>query len=469
MSIDCVSWAIGVRYLLMVNWRGNTRLFKRRTPVDTSGRVSQVMMSSGTTMIFSGTMLGRYDNSRESDVSRFLADCGVDGIKTDSINSLDDLKDATNRRTMINQYQDAWTIAGLRHLGARLISCGSQQPIIMFHSMIKTNTPRLIVRNSDDFFPDNPGSHPWHIFCNAHNSLMMQHLNVIPDWDMFQTDHDWAWYHAAARCLSGGPIYITDYPNKHDKALIAQMTARTTSGTTVVLRTSRLGKASGVYTAYSEPKLLKIDTYNGPARTGTSMVGVFNVSQEPLTELISLSDFPGTEEGEYIIRSHALGRTTNVMRRETNPSVVLVELYVKGYEIFTAYPVRDLIAAERSIRVANLGLVDKMSGAAAIVSEQIYSVDCVLTDTVKAQNRRARVWTALKALGTWGIWIENLPSFSLAEDFFALVSGKPIDLRCVSHSATDRNVLEIDLVKAWELSENKATRGNEVAVELFIG
>src|SRR5271163_4632165 len=89
----------------------------------------------------------------------------------------------------------------------------------IFHSFLHTTTPRIMLRNSDDFFPDIPSSHPWHVFCNAHNALLVQHLNVLPDWDMFQTSHPYSGFHAAARCISGGPIYITDSPGQHNVSL----------------------------------------------------------------------------------------------------------------------------------------------------------------------------------------------------------------------------------------------------------
>jgi hypothetical protein len=91
---------------------------------------------------------------------------------------LDQLQSARDRRRMIRSYQDAWSIANLRYLGARAISCMSQAPQILFHSQLPSNKPRLCVRNSDDFFPEIDSSHPWHIFCNAYNSLYTQHLNV---------------------------------------------------------------------------------------------------------------------------------------------------------------------------------------------------------------------------------------------------------------------------------------------------
>jgi hypothetical protein len=63
----------------------------------------------------------------------------------------------------------------------------SQTPQTLFHSLLQDKTPAVSHRNSDDFFPDVTDSNPWHIFVNAHNALLGRHLNVVPDWDMFQT------------------------------------------------------------------------------------------------------------------------------------------------------------------------------------------------------------------------------------------------------------------------------------------
>lgn len=63
----------------------------------------------------------------------------------------------------------------------------SQTPQTMLHSLLQDKTPKVMHRNSDDFYPDITDSNPWHVFVNAHNALLDRHLNVIPDWDMFQT------------------------------------------------------------------------------------------------------------------------------------------------------------------------------------------------------------------------------------------------------------------------------------------
>lgn len=389
---------------------------------------------------------------------RFLQSCGVDGVKTDAQMMLDDVQDAPDRRTIIKSYQDAWTLEGLRYLSARQISCGSQVPVIMFHSMLSTSSPRIVVRNSDDFFPTIDSSHAWHIFTNAHNALIMQHFNVLLDWDMFQSDHPYAAYHAAARCISGGPVYITDYPDKHNKSLIKQMTATTPSGSTVILRPQNLAKSSNAYNGYDEARLLKVDTYHGRAETGVSIVGVFNVSQYTLSEILLLSEFPGTEIGSYIIRSYVSGKSTNPLRYTDDSSFIHIDLEIRGWDILSAHPVTAFRQESSRIHIANLGLLGKMSGSAAIISTQLY----------EDKSGRVRLWTSLKALGTWGIWLKELPDLDFKESLFLQMSGQPVPLDYVKVSERDERVLEVDLEKFWKEGGFSEGWSNEVAVELLI-
>lgn len=139
----------------------------------------------------------------------------------------------------------------------------SLTPQHIFHSQLPQNRPPFLLRNSDDFFPDRPNSHTWHIWANAHNALLTQHLNALPDWDMFQTVHDYSGFHAAARCVSGGPIYITDVPGKHDIGLIDQMTGTTPQAKTIIFRTSTPGKSLDPYKGYTDDSLLLVGTCHG--------------------------------------------------------------------------------------------------------------------------------------------------------------------------------------------------------------
>lgn len=210
------------------------------------------------------TVIAEEDVSRfYNDFYKFLVDCGIDAVKTDAQFMLDTWVGASSRRDLINTYLDTWTIATLRHFSAKAISCMSQFPQALFHSQMPTNRPTILVRNSDDFFPEIPASHPWHVWTNAHNSIFMKYLNVLPDWDMFQTVHEYSGFHAAARCISGGPIYITDVPGEHDMDLIDQMTGLTPRGKTVIFRPSVLGKTVYPYMGYDDDSLLKVGSYHG--------------------------------------------------------------------------------------------------------------------------------------------------------------------------------------------------------------
>ncbi|KAK8195515.1 raffinose synthase protein-like protein Sip1 [Phyllosticta capitalensis] len=391
------------------------------------------------------------------DFYSFLQVSGIDSVKTDAQFFLDELDEAIPRRRLIQTYQDVWTISILRFFAGKAISCMSQVPQILFHSQLPTNQPRIMVRNSDDFFPEVPASHPWHVYCNAHNSLLTQYLNVLPDWDMFQTSHPWASFHAAARCVSGGPIYITDVPGQHNIDLIHQMTAKTPRGSTVILRPSRIGKTIDAYIGYDQPNLLKIGTYIGMQSTGTSILGVFNTTQRHLTELLSLDHFPGTEKGHYVVRAHTTGQVSAPIKRGQESAFVHLDLPVQEWEILSATPVHSHDIKTGSVKLAVLGLLGKMTGAAAIVNYDVY---------VESEGaHHLRIWTSLKALGTYGIWIEDLEKMDIENRFIALIFGKPVAMHCVK---VKNSVLEIDLVRAWEESDQRAGWSNEVAIEVII-
>lgn len=188
---------------------------------------------------------------------------GVNAVKTDAQFMVDTWTSSKARRELIKEYLDAWSLQALRHFRLRAVSCMSQFPQALFHTDMKIARPAFLVRSSDDYFPDEPQSHAWHIWANAHNAVFMQHLNAIQDWDMFQTKHDYGAFHAAARCVSGGPVYITDVPGQHDMDLIRQISGKTTRGKTVVFRPSVVGKSISPLSGYHDDILLKVGGYHG--------------------------------------------------------------------------------------------------------------------------------------------------------------------------------------------------------------
>lgn len=341
------------------------------------------------------TVVAKEDVNRfYDDFYRFLSDCDIDAVKTDAQFMTDTWVSAKHRRELIHTYLDAWTISALRHFSIKAISCMSQTPQNLFYAQMPRNRPAICVRNSDDFFPEIPSSHPWHVWSNAHNALFTQHLNILPDWDMFQTVHDYSGFHAAARCVSGGPIYITDVPGSHNIDLIKQMTGTTPRGKTVIFRPSVLGKSIDQYVGYDDNSLLKVGAYHGLAVTGTPILGVFNISARPLTDIIPLDRFPGVLDSmHYIVRAHSTGAITKPVQTSDAPSRLTVSLGVRGWDIFTAYPLSIFDTDTRGkVHLANLGLLGKMTGSAAVMK----------TDWEFLHDGRMLMQARLKALGVLG-------------------------------------------------------------------
>jgi len=141
--------------------------------------------------------------------------------------------------------------------------------------------------------------------------------------------------------------------------------------------------------------LLKVGSYHGKAATGTPLLGIFNTRPHVLTDIISLESFSGIlDSNKYIVRSHVRGLVTPVTTDvQSQTGRLVVSLDVGGYDILTAYPITQLDSETNGrISTASLGLIDKMTGAAAIISN---SLELLPTGRVVSATR-------LKALGTLG-------------------------------------------------------------------
>ncbi|KAI1827497.1 glycoside hydrolase family 36 protein [Xylaria intraflava] len=393
------------------------------------------------------------------DFYRFLSSCGVDGVKIDVQFMVDHLASSKHRRELTNKYLDACMTASLRHFGVRTISCMSQAPQILFRQQLPQNRPPIPARNSDDYFPDVAESHPWHIWANAHNALFTQHLNILPDWDMFQTCHKNAGYHAAARCVSGGPVYITDVPGQHDVDLINQMTGVSPLGKTIILRPSVVGRAIDPYTGYAEDALLKVGSYHGKTVTGTPILAVFNTRPHTLTEIVPFDCFPGViPSNKYVVRSYVSGTVTEITDHELQTGHLVIRLEKGGYDILTAYPVTQLNSeAKGGITVASLGLIDKITGAAAIVENRFRSLPAGRVISV----------TRLKALGTLGLYISALHHMSTERDFMVTIQGQPVPFRVVTVDQNDCRVLTVNIQDAWTEMGLSFGLSNEVEVKIY--
>lgn len=446
---------VSVWHALMGYWNGISpegklgKNYKTKTVVKLDSEVHLEHEQLGGPMdIIDGDDVHRFYD----DFYAFLSDAGITAVKTDVQFHVDSIVGAEDRRRHTKAFQDAWAKAVLRHFNGRAISCMSQAPQIIFHSQLPNNRPRMLLRTSDDFFPEIPESHPWHVFCNAHTSLLAKHLNAIPDWDMFQSNHAYASFHAAARCVSGGPVYITDYPSKHDFTVVNQMTAQTPSGRTIALRPSTLGTANGVYHKYTDGGVLAVSTYHGAARTGSGIFGFFNVSLDKESKhMVALHEFAGVERDlEYVIREYKGNNISRIMSPKEDTAFASMSLGIRDWDIYTAHPVHTV----GTTKVAVLGLINKMTGAAALNKYEVKA----------ASNNRVEVAATLKAFGVFGVFASDLDKKTVSDHVMVVLNGKAVPAETVSID-NEKKLLTVDVEKAWT---DMALKDDKVEVSVFL-
>lgn len=472
---------IGIWHALMGYWGGISQSGSIASQYPTTD-ISALLMGNkvSTVTTISAETLHRFYH----DFYTFLKSCGLTFVKTDVQHMVSTYQDPPTRRALISTYQSAWTSAHLAHFGGKAISCMSEVPQILFHSLMQTDMPAILMRNSDDFYPEVPASHPWHIWTNAHNAHFTRHLNVVPDWDMFQTSHEFSAYHAAARCVSGGPILITDVPGQHDVRLIKEMTATSPDGRCVALRTGK-GVSKDVFTLYSEGNALKVVARTGSADDGSDSVlmAIFNTGEKEIRFMVDMGEF-GIQRGwrhghanghtEVLVRGHRtgeifgpvdLGQSTGVAQVKR---LIHARLPVKGYDILTVQPVLRIESATGRRRVCALGLMGKMSGAAAIATTSVTSLN----------DGKVKVVVHLQALGKLGIWFDDgqdaaavevsVQGSKVDETFYELASRSETRHGNAGEVSKRPHVMVVD-VEGWWTSKNMWTNTcKNISVEITL-
>lgn len=214
--------------------------------------------------------------------------------------------------------------------------------------------------------------------------------------------------HAAARCISGGPIYITDSPGKHDVALLKHMSAATPQGGGLIsLRPSRVANVTNPYVPYQGSQLLRIANFVG-SKGGTALLAVFNTATSPVSEVLQLKDFPGIEPHKrYVVRAFTADTVVDLGKLEdTEANSISLTLQPYGWEFFTAINITDALSSTgEEYQIGTLGLVDKIAGAAALVEQTI------ILPTRGGAGIRTKVVVKVKALGVLGKLIVLLSFF----------------------------------------------------------
>ncbi|KAK4431765.1 putative galactinol--sucrose galactosyltransferase 6 [Sesamum alatum] len=373
-----------------------------------------------------------------NELHSYLAAAGIDGVKVDVQCILETLGAGLGGRVEITrQYQQALDASVARNFPDNgCIACMSHNLESLYCSK-----QTAIVRASDDFYPRDPVSHTIHIAAVAYNSVFLGEI-MLPDWDMFHSLHPAAEYHGSARAISGGPVYVSDAPGKHNFDLLRKLVLPDGS----ILR-ARLPGRPTKDCLFSDPardgvSLLKIWNMN----KYTGVLGVYNcqgaawnsverkntfhqTKSEAITgyvrgrdvHLISDVALDSNWDGNVALYSHRSGDIITLPYNVALP----VSLKVLEHEIFTVTPIKVLAPG---FSFAPFGLIDMFNAGGAIEGLK-YDVK------VAAQSS--------EGTGVAGERVENLSSEAVAVismdvkgcgRFGAYSSAKP--RKCTVGSAT---------------------------------
>ncbi|GAQ86926.1 alkaline alpha galactosidase [Klebsormidium nitens] len=307
----------------------------------------------------------------------YLAGAGVDGVKVDVQCALETLAEHFGGRVALTAaYQTALAASVAAHFP------DNDAISSMSHGNDALYTSRTVntARASDDFWPWDPASHTIHVAACAYVSVFMGDFTT-PDWDMFQSRHPMAHYHAAARAVAGCAVYVSDHPGEHDPDVLRKLVLPDGR----VLR-ARLPGRPTVDCLFADPcsdqkTPLKIWNMNAT----TAVVGAFNCqgaawsavekvqvvhdsAPGPVSGTVGGADIPGLAQlagphwtGDLVVYSLQHATVTRV----SADSGVPFALPAKEYDVFTLAPVHALPCGTH---VAAVGLVDMYNGGGAVHS-----------------------------------------------------------------------------------------------------
>lgn len=97
---------------------------------------------------------------------------------------------------------------------------------------------------------------------------------------------------------------------------------------------------------------------------------------------------------QYIVRVHSTGIISKPLKLSDSDTLICISLETRGFDILSAFPLKRIINENKDneMLIANLGLLGKMTGAAAVIKSR----------TLQLENEIVLIETRLKALGVLG-------------------------------------------------------------------
>ncbi|PON61747.1 Glycosyl hydrolase [Parasponia andersonii] len=317
----------------------------------------------------------------------YLAKVGITGVKVDVIHTLEYVPEEYGGRVELAKayYKGLTNSLEKNFNGSGLISSMQQCNDFFFLGTKQISMGRV----GDDFWFQDPNGDPmgvyWlqgvHMIHCAYNSMWMGQI-IQPDWDMFQSDHLCAKFHAGSRAICGGPVYVSDSVGGHDFDLLKKLVYP--DGTIpkcqhfalptrdclfknplfdkkTILKIWNFNKYGGVIGAFNcqgagwDPKEQRIKGYSECYKPMSGSVHVSEIEWDQKLEAAQM----GKAE-EYVVYLSEAGE----LRLMTPKSdAIKFTIQPSTFEIFSFVPVEKLGS---SIKFAPVGLTDMFNSGGTI-------------------------------------------------------------------------------------------------------
>ena len=210
-------------------------------------------------------------------------------------------------------------------------------------------------RSVEDYFPFEAGENynlqrgnaAAHILQGVYNNLYFSQM-VFPDLDMFQSHNPNGEFHAIARAINNGPIYITDNPGEQNFKILNKLVM--SDGKILRSDTPLLPTADCLFQVQDKQPFKAFSITNG-----IGLLGIWNCADtDEVRGTFSAADIDGLAGQKFILYETFSGKY-HLADRNAKLPIVLGRLQ---YALYYVVPVHD--------GVAPLGLLDKYNAPAGI-------------------------------------------------------------------------------------------------------
>ncbi|KAB5569533.1 hypothetical protein DKX38_003326 [Salix brachista] len=317
----------------------------------------------------------------------YLANAGITGVKVDVIHSLEYVSEDYGGRVELAKcyYKGLSDSLSKNFKGSGLISSMQQCNDFFFLGTRQISMGRV----GDDFWFQDPNGDPmgvyWlqgvHMIHCAYNSLWMGQI-IKPDWDMFQSDHLCAKFHAGSRAICGGPVYVSDSVGGHDFELLKKLVYP--DGTIPRCQDSALPTRDCLFRnpLFDKKTILKIWNFN---KYG-GVIGAFNCQgagwdpkeqrikgysecYKPISGSVHVTDIEWDQKKEAARMREAeefivyLSQAEELLHASPQSEAIQITIQPSSFEIFSFVPIKKLRA---SIDFAPVGLTDMFNSGGTI-------------------------------------------------------------------------------------------------------